>query len=176
MLIHEVCLMADYNQWMNTKIYQACGQLSPTELALDRGAFFRSILGTLNHLVVADIIWLKRFATHPHQPQALNPIHDVQPPQSLDQILFANFVDLESERIKLDQIIQAWAQELTAADLEHILDYHTTKGIPHHKRMGDLILHFFNHQTHHRGQLSTLLSQAEQTLDVTDLLVLIPNA
>lgn len=58
-------LMAFYNQWMNAKVYDAASKLTAAELNEERGAFFGSIFGTLNHIVVADTIWLKRFATHP---------------------------------------------------------------------------------------------------------------
>ncbi|MEC8081230.1 MAG: DinB family protein, partial [Pseudomonadota bacterium] len=61
-------LLATYNQWMNNKVYEAALRLENTELTKDRGAFFGSILGTLNHIYVGDIIWLKRFSSHPTSP------------------------------------------------------------------------------------------------------------
>lgn len=64
----HLALLADYNQWMNRKLYDAAATLPPADLVADRGAFFKSILGTLNHLVVADTIWLKRFRAHPSRP------------------------------------------------------------------------------------------------------------
>ena len=84
-------LMASYNQWMNDKVYETAGKLSPAELAEDRGAFFRSILGTLNHLVVGDRIWLNRFAMHPPSTEVLSSISKLPHPTRLDQILFEDF-------------------------------------------------------------------------------------
>ncbi|MCG6541365.1 DinB family protein [Pseudomonas sp. KSR10] len=168
-------LMASYNQWMNSKIYQAAGQLGRDELAMDRGAFFGSILGTLNHILVADIIWLKRFATPPHGLPALREIVELPYPSRLDQILFEDVAALSKRRFWLDRQICSWVSELSNDDLELVLSYRNTKGVPGNKRFSSLILHFFNHQTHHRGQVTTLLSQAGRNVEVTDLLALIPD-
>ena len=77
-------LMADYNQWMNKSIYKAASGLSNSELSKNRGAFFNSIIGTLNHILVGDIIWLKRFSKHPSQLKALDSVRELQSPQSLN--------------------------------------------------------------------------------------------
>ena len=82
---------------------------------------------------------------------------------------------LSEERKKLDAIIIAWAAELSPADLDHVLDYRNMKGVPQRKLYGSLVLNLFNHQTHHRGQATTLLSQAGLDVGVTDLLALIPE-
>ena len=168
-------LLSVYNQWMNSKIYEAAGQLSATELAKDRGAFFGSILGTLNHIIVGDTIWLKRFATHPSCLESLRELAGLQNPTSLDQMVFNDFSSLSEHRIWLDSKIINWIAELSEGDLDFILSYHNTKGISASKRYSSLVLHFFNHQTHHRGQASTLLSQAGVNIGVTDLLAQIPE-
>jgi uncharacterized damage-inducible protein DinB len=171
----QVVLMASYNEWMNTKIYEAAAKLTSQELAANRKAFFGSLLGTLNHIVVADIIWLKRFATHPSHHQALDLVRHMPQPLALDQVLFDNLAELSNGRKQLDDTIKQWAASLTDLDLNHPLRYANMKGIVAEKRFSTLILHFFNHQTHHRGQATTLLYQAGQDLGVTDLLMLIPN-
>lgn len=168
-------LLAAYNQWMNSKVYEAAGQLSATDLAKDRGAFFGSIFGTLNHILVGDTLWLKRFATHPSCLNSLREVADLQNPTSLDQILFDDLGRLSDQRIWLDRQIINWIAELSESDLDFVLSYHDIKGIPAKKRYSSLVLHFFNHQTHHRGQVSTLLSQAGVDIGVTDLLALIPE-
>ncbi|KEF32624.1 DinB family protein [Marinobacter nitratireducens] len=168
-------LMAAYNQWMNEKEYDAAGHLDTSALTEDRGAFFSSILGTLNHIVVGDTIWLKRFATHPASTKALTGVIELPFPTSLDQILFENFSELYSHRKWLDEQIIHWISKLSNNDLDYILSYQNTKGVSANKRFSALILHFFNHQTHHRGQVSTLLSQAGEEVGVTDLLALIPD-
>ena len=171
----HVALMAAYNEWMNAKLYQAAGKLPAADLAAERKAFFGSILGTLNHLVVGDTIWLKRFAEHPARHAALEPVRGLEQPKALDQVLFTDFDALSAHRRMLDGVIVRWAAELSDADLEHVLRYASTKGVVSHKRLFDLLLHFFNHQTHHRGQATTLLSQAGVDVGVTDLLMLIPD-
>ncbi|QIL91074.1 damage-inducible protein DinB [Microbulbifer sp. SH-1] len=168
-------MMADYNQSMNSQIYGAAGHLSAEELAEDRQAYFGSILGTLNHILVGDTIWLKRFATHPSSRTSLREISVLPNPDSLDQILFNDFAALTEHRVWLDSQIIHWIDTLTEADLDSVLSYRSTKGVPANKRFSSVILHFFNHQTHHRGQVSTLLSQAGRDVGVTDLLIRIPE-
>jgi len=163
-------LLSVYNQWMNSKIYEAAGQLSAAELAKDRGAFFGSILGALNHIVVGDTIWLKRFATHPSCLDLLREVAGLQNPTNLNQMVFNDFGGLSEHRTLLDGMIINWIAELSEGDLDFILSYHNTKGVPANKRYSSQALHFFNHQTHHRGQVSTLLSQAGVNIGVTDLL------
>lgn len=169
-------LLATYNQWMNRKLYEAAGCLGPDELAGDRGAFFGSILGTLNHLVVADRIWLKRFATVPAFADALRPVSALPDPDSLDQILFERFEALRDHRQWLDRLILEWIDGLDEIDLQQVLVYNNMKGVPSRRRVSLVLLHFFNHQTHHRGQTTTLLSQVGEDVGITDLLMLIPEA
>lgn len=168
-------LLATYNQWMNQKLYETAGNLTPAELAEDRGAFFGSLLGTLNHLVVADRIWLKRFATLPAFADALRPVSDLPDPGSLDQILFDRFEALRDHRQWLDTQILEWIDGLEEGDLEQVLAYRNMKGVASRRRVSLVLLHFFNHQTHHRGQATTLLSQIGEDVGITDLLMLIPE-
>ncbi len=174
-LCAHTVLMAQYNAWMNTKLYDAAATLSAEALALDRGAFFASILGTLNHLVVSDTIWLKRFAVNQAESNILQEVRELPAPTALNQLLFTDFVALRVHRQILDATIQAWAAALTADDLARTLHYTTTKGEAKAKNMGSLVMHLFNHQTHHRGQATTLLTQAGADVGETDLLALIPN-
>ncbi len=168
-------LLAEYNQWMNAKLYQAVARLPPADLMADRGAFFGSIFGTLNHLAVGDTIWLQRFARHPARHAALEAVSQLPIPAALDQPLFTDLASMSAQRQYLDRIILAWAASLTEADLAHELAYVNTKGVRFQRRFSALVLHFFNHQAHHRGQATTLLSQAGQDVGVTDLLALIPD-
>ena len=174
----HIALLAHYNAWMNTKLYDAAATLSPQALGLDRGAFFGSILGTLNHIVVGDTLWLKRFATLPAQPAAmaaLEAVRQLPNPVGLDEVLFTDLAALRQRRTLLDEAISAWVAALTEADLAANLNYANTKGVAQSKPFDTLLLHFFNHQTHHRGQATTLLAQAGVDVGVTDLVALIPN-
>lgn len=167
--------MADYNAWMNAKVYDAAALLSPEALTADRGAFFGSVLGTLNHLVVGDTLWLKRFALHPASRDSLSPITSRPTPTSLRQIVHTDLADLRRSREWLDALIVRWIDQLDPAALQEPLHYRNTRGEPQCKRLDALLQHFFNHQTHHRGQASTLLHQAGLDIGVTDLLARIPN-
>lgn len=172
----QFTLMAAYNRWMNEKVYAAADTLSAAELSADKGAFFGSVFGTLNHLCVGDRIWLKRFATqHPAQFVTLEPIRALPMPTALTQLLFDDFTEIRAHRAWLDALIIDWIATVSDDDLQQPLAYTNTKGIAFTKRFAYVLQHFFNHQTHHRGQITTLLSQAGVDVGVTDLLALIPD-
>ncbi|KAF7788918.1 hypothetical protein PRUB_a2020 [Pseudoalteromonas rubra] len=168
-------LLADYNQWMNHKIYTAAARLNETALKQDRGAFFGSILGTLNHLVVADLIWLKRFAAIEACASVLAPVAAQPDPTSLAQCIFEDLAQLTDYRQWLDKQIIYLLQALQESDLAGTLTYRNTKGATYQKPFASLLTHLFNHQTHHRGQISTLLSQAGEDLGATDLVLLVDD-
>ena len=172
----HICLMAKYNEWMNARLYEAAMSLPDEELLANRKAFFGSVFGILNHLAVGDTIWLKRFATHPANYSALELVRDLPTPARLDQLLFPDVQSLASYRRSLDQVIAEWARSISDDDLDQVLHYANTKGVAADRMFFSLIMHFFNHQTHHRGQATTLLSQAGVDVGVTDLLAIIPNA
>lgn len=171
--IEHIALMANYNQWMNRKVYAAASLLTDAELATDRQAFFDSILGTLNHLTLGDTVWLKRFAEHPAGFAALAPLASIVTPCDLKQLAFANIRELSAHRIWLDQLIIEWANGLREPDLDLRLQYRNMRGVANNKPFFSLLVHFFNHQTHHRGQATTLLTQAGVDVGDTDLLALI---
>jgi uncharacterized damage-inducible protein DinB len=150
-------VMADYNEWMNQKLYALCADLPDDERRLDRGAFFKSIHGTLNHILIGDLIWLGRFTQQPFAGK-------------LSDELYSDFNELRIERERLDRQIGTWAQNLTPAWLDAKLTYTSgldqrTRALPHWL----LVTHMFNHQTHHRGQLTTLLSQMGHDPGATDI-------
>lgn len=168
-------LLATYNEWMNVKLYEAAATLPAEELCADKGAFFGSLMGTLNHIVAGDTIWLKRFATLPAKHSALEPMQAMAAPLGLMHIFSMDLPALAAQRRTLDAIIGAWVRQLTEEDLAHTLHYASMSGVVSDKRLSCVLLHFFNHQTHHRGQASTLLFQAGVDVGATDLAVLIPN-
>ena len=175
MMIEHIHRLAAYNAWMNNSVYQAAAELGEEQVQLPRGAFFGSIFGTLHHIAVADRIWLSRFAEHPAGHAALDPIRALARPASLDVVVASDFGALRAHRAELDAIISEWAAELDHEDLVHVLRHANTKGQVFNRQFAGLIMHFFNHQTHHRGQASTLLSQAGVDIGPTDLLVLVPS-
>lgn len=153
--------MAAYNRWMNDKTYEAAGRLSDDERKKDRGAFFKSIHGTLNHLLLADHIWLSRFEKR-ELPFEM---------KSLAQDLISEFGALRDARMEMDDAIDKWVDSLTEQDFHQDLIYRTFSN-PTDRRhpLWHAVLHFFNHQTHHRGQTTAMLSAAGHDVGVTDLM------
>jgi uncharacterized damage-inducible protein DinB len=140
---------AKYNSWANKKLFDACGQLSSEEYFKQRPSSFGSIHRTLNHIMVADRIWLDRFA----ERETLI--------KRLDHELFNTLEDLRTGRRDLDRAIEEMTVELNDLQLTKELSFrllskaNETSSSPMRYALG----HFFNHQTHHRGQVHDLLSQ-----------------
>ena len=111
MHVKQARMMAGYNQWMNEKLYNACLQLTDEERKKERGAFFNSVHGTLNHILLGDKIWMGRFKNIPFKVA------------SLDEELFSDFEELHRERAVMDREITDWTGELTDNDLESTLEY-----------------------------------------------------
>ena len=154
---NQLQLMARYNQWMNEKLYASCALLSDEQRKQDMGAFFGSIHNTLNHIMFGDHAWMARF----RQQKA---------PYSLGEEIHADFEQLRHERVQLDAQIIDWAQKLSTSWLNSDILY--TSRIDSKTRSiaaWVLVTHMFNHQTHHRGQLTTLLSQLDQDYGTTDI-------
>jgi uncharacterized damage-inducible protein DinB len=167
--------MALYNQWINKKIYSAAAELNYELLSEDRGAYFGSIMGTLNHILVGDIFWFKRFSDHSSDLPSLEYFRLLKRPDSLDMILHDELSDLWLARKQADAVILQFTSDLTDEIIGSTLRYKNSKDQEFNKNMGYLLLHVFNHQTHHRGQASTLLCQAGIDIGVTDMVVGIPN-
>jgi uncharacterized damage-inducible protein DinB len=167
-------LMAPYNAWMNTKVYDAAATLDPEEVARDRGAFFGSILGTLNHLVDADLIWLGRLALHPPFVGRID-LAGLPKPDSVTFVAADDLPALRQIRDRLDTIISAFIDTLTDEEIAAPFVYRRTTGQAFKKPLSAVLSHVFNHQTHHRGQVTTLMTQAGVDVGVTDLVARIPE-
>jgi len=167
--------LALYSQWMNAGIYEATEKLSADEQNKDRGAFFGSIIGILNHLLVGDTFWFKRFAEHQASFESLEYFRSMAKPNSLSAIVHADLMTLREKRERMDENIILFTSELTDDVISSTLSYKNSTGEEFNKNFGHLLQHVFNHQTHHRGQVSTLLYQAGVDIGVTDMLAGIPN-
>jgi uncharacterized damage-inducible protein DinB len=153
-----------YNRLANEKLYEACASLSDEERRRDLGAFFKSVHGTLNHLLLGDRIWMTRFEGGSH------------PSTDLGAILFEDFAALRTARTAMDRRIAAFFADLPAGFLERSLSYVNNAGLRSEDPASVILPHFFNHQTHHRAQVHTLLSQLGHDPPVLDLhRVLRPN-
>lgn len=170
----DIVLLASYNASMNAKLYSAAASLPKEVLSVDLGAFFGSILGTLNHIVAGDTIWLRRFMAHPSDLSSLKAVVEIPAPTGLAHMFSDDLNVLLQHRIRLDAIIESMAAEVSDRDLAQPILYRNSRG-NFQKTFGSLLLHLFNHQTHHRGQASTLLSQSGVDIGITDLLEWIPD-
>jgi uncharacterized damage-inducible protein DinB len=155
--------MARYNRWMNDKLYAIAAELSDEERRRDRGAFFKSIHGTLNHILVGDRVWLSRLTGDAAPARGIT---------ALDQELYADFGELGAARRETDAAISAWVETLTEGALAAPLRY-VRRGEPIEHPLWWAVAQLFNHQTHHRGQLTTLLLQAGRDPGATDLFAML---
>jgi uncharacterized damage-inducible protein DinB len=172
--LNQFRLMARYNTWANDRVYELVSNLSEEERQRNLGAFFNSIHGTLNHILLGDRAWLGRFATStPHKFQSLQEAKLVFNCQDLGEILYPNFAELRKERSQTDRAIENWTNELTPEMLSARMNYkNITKGIDREHSLWFALAHFFNHQTHHRSQVTTLLHQLGKDYGITDFLAM----
>ncbi len=158
--------MALYNAEMNRRLYAAASRLSDAERRAPRGAFWGSILGTLNHLLWGDRMWMSRFDNWPKPTLAIK--------QSAQ--LFDDFSALAAARIEADAAIALWAQKLDEAWLaEDLVWWSGAAGREVRAPRRLTVAHFFNHQTHHRGQVHAMLTAAGEETGDTDLFLLVPQ-
>ncbi len=148
---------ARYNRWANRRLYAAAAELTDAQYREDRGAFFGSLRGTLNHLLVGDRVWFNRFTGE-----------GVNPP-SLDTILHDGFEELRAAREAEDGRMIGFVESLDETRLDKPFAYRSMDGTPVELPFGLLLAHAFNHQTHHRGQAHTLLTQFGCSVPALDL-------
>lgn len=159
---------ARYNAWINQSLLEASLSLSPTQQSQDQHVFFKSITGSWNHIMVGDLLWLNRLAM-------IFPILDDSmdrwpKPNALNQILYSQLEDLAQPRQQLDELIIQWCDFLRESDCEDRLQYHNSQDDLQVKPLPDVMQHLFNHQTHHRGQITALLSQLGVDYGATDFI------
>ena len=158
MAIENFRQLAAYNRWANLRLYGAALELPEDAYRLPTGVFFRSLHGTLNHLLLTDRIWLKRLTGSGDHPDRL------------DAILHDDRRELLRARIAEDSRLKGVVDGYAEADLTQPVTYHTTSGKAYSQPLQDILLHLFNHQTHHRGQahacVSILTGSEPPTLDL----------
>jgi len=161
MIDREYCvMMARYNAWQNAQLTSLLEPLEPEELLRERGAFFGSILATLNHLLWGDQLWMSRFDGGAGPKTGI--------PESLR--LHATREDWGADRRATDARISRWADALGDDDLGGPLTWYSgAMGAELTRPRAALIVHFFNHQTHHRGQVHAMLTATGSKAPVSDL-------
>ena len=151
-------MFAGYNAWCNERLYDAAALVSDADYRADRGAFFKSLHGTLNHILIADHVWMKRFTGTGQQPPGL------------DAILYDDFAALRAARRTQDVLINRYIGNLDDQALSGTLTYRTVVNPQTIKQtLAPALDHFFNHQTHHRGQAHAILTSFGAKTGDTDL-------
>jgi uncharacterized damage-inducible protein DinB len=136
-----------YNAWANGRLYAAAARLDIGQYRADRGAFFKSVHGTLNHLLVTDRIWMRRFTG------------EGDAPDRLDAILFEDFADLRAAREAEDRRIIAYVDGLNEDRIAGTIAYRRVSSPEQfEQQLAPALAHWFNHQTHHRGQVHAVLT------------------
>ena len=154
--------MAEYNAWANARLYAMASRLTDEQYRKDVGAYFKSLHGTLNHILTADLIWMRRLTGTGDHPSKLN------------DIVFDDLPSLSAARQREDRRIIDFITTLSDVQLEETLEYQTLGRAPGKQRRREILAHMLNHQTHHRGQAHTVLTMlgvAEP--DSLDLLVML---
>jgi len=157
----HVRLMARYNAWQNAQIMRAVDGVSRAVLTEDHGAFFGSILGTLNHVLWGDRMWLHCFG-----------VEEIRPEGGIEETttLTPTGAAWSAERFTTDGRIRLWARGLHSIDLTGDLTWFSAvTGAEVSRPRAMCVTHFFNHQTHHRGQVHAMLTRAGLPAPVTDL-------
>ena len=161
MIDREYCvIMARYNLWQNNQLHVFLNVMDVDELSQDRGAFFGSILGTLNHLIWGDQIWMSRFDGGDGPAVGI--------PESIG--MHATLDEWRKARTGMDARILHWAGGVNDEDLQRDMTWFSgAMGCEVTRNAGLLATHFFNHQTHHRGQIHAMLTASGSKAPVTDL-------
>jgi len=155
-------MMAKYNAWANARLFRMAGALQDELYRKETGAYFKSLHGTLNHLLAADRIWMRRLTGVGDHPEKLN------------AILFDDLPSLHTSRVEEDRRIIGFVQGLEEPAFEEVLDYRTLIGTPQRQRRREILAHLFNHETHHRGQAHAIITVLGVTEpDPLDLLIML---
>jgi uncharacterized damage-inducible protein DinB len=153
--------LARYNRWLNERLYALAAELGDEPRKRPMGAFFGSLHGTFNHLLLTDRIWLARLGAC-----------EAPAFRALSDELFADFAALREARAATDALLAAHVDALAPPDLERTIEYAATSGAKRHAQWMALS-HLFNHQAHHRGQATTLFMQLGRDPGLTDLIPLL---
>lgn len=159
MMSDHLCRMADYNRWANQRLHEACQALEESAYYRPRKVFFGSINGTLNHILVADRLWLARIENLP------------APTLKLDDQPFVDLASLKVARENEDERMIALTERYNESDLDVSISYRmVTRPEDANTPLHLCWLHLFNHQTHHRGQVHDQLTQTEVAPPPLDLI------
>jgi uncharacterized damage-inducible protein DinB len=162
---------AQYNTWFNGQLFDCVAKLDAAERKRDRGAFFKSIHDTLDHILLVDRAWLSRIEKSPLPLPSLTNADLVSDLRDLGQGVTQDFETLRTERQATDAVLEAFVLEPSPELLAEDCEYKNSKGLDFTAPLWQIVAHLFNHQTHHRGQVTTLLNQASLDPGMTDFII-----
>jgi uncharacterized damage-inducible protein DinB len=161
MMKRHFTMMAAYNRWANVRLYTMAAALPDELFRKPVGVYFKSLHGTLNHLLTSDRIWMSRLEGKGDHPTQLN------------AIIYEDLAPLREARESEDQRIVQFVDSLDEAGFEKVWEYRTLNGTPQQQMLRDILAHLFNHQTHHRGQAhAALTALGVSEPDPLDLLIM----
>ena len=168
--MEQFLLLAKYNRWMNHSIYKTCLAMGQGNVDKNQNSFFPSISKTLNHLLLGDLVWLYRCSGDKGVMKFVDGNGDDFKIRSLDQVIFSRLEALWEKRKDVDNDIVEYVESLSPDQVNESIEYRSTDGSSHSKDLGTVLTHWFNHQTHHRGQITALIHQQGYEFGITDLI------
>lgn len=162
--------LARYNRSVNRALVESLLQLPAGTLVEPRGAYFRSIQGILDHLITCDINWLRRFRELFPDAEPLSRPRLAPAGHAWKNFSFPDFAEFRRERTVVDDLFVDWIALADVSRFGEVLSYRDSHDKPLRYFFRDALSHVFNHQTHHRGQLSQILDELEIEHDWSNLI------
>lgn len=174
-IINSLQVMAKYNQRINAQLLDVCKQLNDEQLNCDTGAFFPSVMAHWNHILFGDLIMMQRLRNSGFIVLDSQVAEQLPCAAAVDDQFVTSLTELHNLRILVDNIYIDFTESLSEQDCRRQVNYQTTEGQTMSRNLAAFCQHLFNHQTHHRGQLSCLLSQFGLDYGCMDLPVVVPD-
>jgi uncharacterized damage-inducible protein DinB len=165
-----VLLFAKYNKYANGEMNTFIEQLSEEQWENEFSGYYKSIKSLCTHVYIADFNWLKRFSLIKPFTYLGNPLFENTYPWNAD--IFSGISDYMLKRKAFDTFIESFAEEITDEDLTKFIQFKISNGKAYNKNTGNLILHMFNHETHHRGMISQYLDMLGIHNDFSNLMAM----
>ncbi len=166
-------MMAKYNERINEQLISCCKSLSTDDLTKQTHSFFPSVISYWNHILFGDLILLGRLAAKNISSLTLTDFTDLPTAKSPLDIYHEDLDQITAIRKQVDILISQFCCDLTDAQCDQFITYQTTEDEMITKKVADVVQHMFNHQTHHRGQLTCILSQLDVDYGCMDLPVIV---
>tara|TARA_Y100001956_G_scaffold22734_1_gene22376 strand:- start:312 stop:854 length:543 start_codon:yes stop_codon:yes gene_type:complete len=168
-------MMAAYNQRVNQQLLDVCASLSSQKLLQEHGSFFPSIMAHWNHILFGDLIMLQRLVENGLVTIDAKLLASLPRSTRVNDTFVSSYEELVELRNKVDNIYLDITAMWTVDDMWKAVQYTTTEGQKIERTLGEFVQHIFNHQTHHRGQMTCLLSQLNLDYGCMDLPVVVPE-